>query len=201
MITDYPRDRIKHLQLRAVQVRHYRHPPGGPMPRRHASASGDAGAGVVRAPWPRTGRTGLPTPPAIPSPCTGDTHGKARSGTPDRASNDGCIGNGASTPRPEAHVTDSQPPAPSRHADRKTGPSPPNPGRPPRTRISRGPFPIVSRRAPSSSAGPRSANSATFLVRVEHDRERRSLLSQETEKGRRSGPSLTPRCGAQTRVS
>jgi hypothetical protein len=29
MITDYPRDRIKHLQLRAVQVRHYRHPREG----------------------------------------------------------------------------------------------------------------------------------------------------------------------------
>ena len=30
------------------------------------------------------------------APCAGDTHGKARSGTPRRGSNDGCIGNGAS---------------------------------------------------------------------------------------------------------
>ena len=116
---------------------------------------------------------------AIRSPCSGETHGKARSGTPGRASNDGCIGNGASigsSPRahratassyragtmstpakhdsqrcpaprphpathtpasrasraPEAHATDTQPPAPSRHAGRRTGPSPPDLRRVPR---------------------------------------------------------------------
>ena len=41
---------------------------------------------------------------AIRSPCAGDTHGNARSGTPGRASNDGCIGNGASIgSSPRAH--------------------------------------------------------------------------------------------------
>ena len=67
-----PRDRVEHLQLGAVQVRHHRHAGkgqrGGVMHRRQVMQVQQSCA----APSPRTGRIGLPTPPpsAHPAPET-----------------------------------------------------------------------------------------------------------------------------------